>query len=308
MNEPIHYNLDEISSFMLTYQLEPRILAVIRMESQSPRVLVVVAHPDDEYHFAVTLYRIVHELGGMADQLIITDGGGGHSYSSFAERLYGFSPDGRGSLKASLREIRRSEVTVAGQVLGIRQHFFLDQQDTGFTLNHADAITDWNHQSVTEALDNLLAGSRYDFVFTLLPAADTHGHHKAAALLTLEAVSRLPHAERPVVLAAEAAEQNQQLRPFHQLDGHPSTRVASQTFSISRKEPHHSDCALNYQIIANWVIAAHKSQGLFQMEAGRHDVERFWRFETGGLNAAERANSLFQRLRSPHAYRIGIPA
>lgn len=277
------------------------------MESQSPRVLVVVAHPDDEYHFAVTLYRIVHELGGLADQLIITDGGGGHSYSSLAEPLYGFSVNG-GSLRARLREIRRAEVAVAGQVLGIRHHFFLDQQDTGFTLNHADAITDWDHQSVTDALDKLLAGGGYDFVFTLLPTADTHGHHKATALLTLEAVSRLPQAERPVVLAAEAAEENRQLRRFQQLDGHPSTRVASQTFSISRKEPHRFDRALNYQIIANWVIAAHKSQGLFQMDAGRHDVERFWRFETGGLNATERTNQLFQRLRSLHAYQIGIPA
>lgn len=277
------------------------------MESQFPRVLAVVAHPDDEYHFAVALYRIVHELGGVADQLIITDGGGGHSYSSFAEQLYGFSSSG-GTLKASLRDIRRAEVAVAGRVLGIRQHLFLDQPDTGFTLNHADAIADWNHQSVTDTLDNLLGGGTYDFVFILVPSADTHGHHKAAALLTLEAVSRLPQAARPVVLAAEASEETRQLRRFQQLDGHPSTRVASQTFSVSRKEPHPSDCSLNYQIIANWVIAAHKSQGLFQMDAGRHDLERFWRFETGGLRAAERASHLFQRLRSPRAYQIGISA
>jgi hypothetical protein len=54
--------------------------------------------------------------------------------------------------------------------------------------------------------------------------------------------------------------------------------------------------ALNYEIIANWVIAAHKSQGLFQMDAGRHDVERFWRFEASGGHSEEMAQKLFDRL------------
>jgi hypothetical protein len=53
---------------------------------------------------------------------------------------------------------------------------------------------------------------------------------------------------------------------------------------------------LNYDIIANWVIAAHKSQGLFQMDAGRHDVERFWRFEASGQRSEEIARKLFGRL------------
>jgi LmbE family N-acetylglucosaminyl deacetylase len=271
-------------------------------------VLAVVAHPDDEYHFAVTLYKIVRELGGVADQVVITDGAGGHRYSSFAERLYGLSFSGPENTGASLRDIRRAETAVAGHVLGIGQHFFLDQPDTGFTLNPANAITDWNHYSVTETLDHLLLTGNYDFVFLLLPSDDTHGHHKATALLTLEAVNRLPHAEQPVVLAAEAGSDAGAPRHFQQLDGHPTTRVANETFLVSRKQQHPADEALSYQIIANWVIAAHKSQGLFQMDAGRHDTERFWRFETGRVQSAQRTQQLFEQLRASTAEQVRIPA
>jgi N-acetylglucosamine malate deacetylase 2 len=257
------------------------------------KVLAVVAHPDDEYHFAVTLYRIVRELGGVADQLVITDGAGGHRYSGMAEKLYGVSFSGGG---ARLPDIRRAETAVAGHVIGIRQHFFLDQRDSGFTLEPAKAIRDWDHFSVTQALDSLLETGQYDFIFTLLPSSDTHGHHKAAALLVLEATSRLPEETRPVVLAAEAADATEPLRFFQQLDGHPVTRVATTTYDVSRKLPAAFDPALNYQIIANWVIAAHKSQGLFQLDAGRHCIERFWRFECGGPKSHTLTEGLFTRL------------
>lgn len=277
---------------------------VTPIRKETPTILAVVAHPDDEYHFAVALYRIVRELGGVADQVVITDGAGGHRYSSFAEQLYGFSLTEPGT---TLRDTRRAEAAVAGRVLGIRQHFFFDQPDTGFTLNQADAISDWNHYSITEQLDQLLQVGDYDFVFILLPSEDTHGHHKAAALLTLEAVARLPAADRPVVLAAEADAATNSARAYRQLGGHPATRAANQTYVVSRKQPHTSDTALNYQIVANWVIAAHKSQGLFQMESGRHDVERFWRLETSAPNAAQRTDQLFRHL-SPSMEQESIPA
>lgn len=270
--------------------------------SPAPRVLAVVAHPDDEYHFAVTFYRLVREFGGIADQVIITDGAGGHRYSSFAEQLYGLSLSGE-----SLRDVRRAEAAVAGRVLGIRQHFFLDQPDTGFTLNQAGAISDWNHYHVTENLDRVLDAGEYDFVFILLPSEDTHGHHKAAALLTLEAVARLPIEIRPVVLAAEAQEDSHGGRLYAQLPGQPATRAEQQTFSVFRTDQHPADRALNYQIVANWVIAAHKSQGLFQMEAGRHGVERFWVLNTGHADAGSRAEELFARF-APTSEQVSIPA
>ena len=52
------------------------------------RVLLVVAHPDDEYEMAGTVYRITKELSGTVDQLILTDGEAGYRYSSLADKYY----------------------------------------------------------------------------------------------------------------------------------------------------------------------------------------------------------------------------
>lgn len=54
-----------------------------------PKVLAVVAHPDDEYPFAATVYGIVHELGGAVDQMVISNGEAGYRYSVLAEQIYG---------------------------------------------------------------------------------------------------------------------------------------------------------------------------------------------------------------------------
>jgi hypothetical protein len=43
-----------------------------RTAESSLRVLLIVAHPDDEYEMAGTVYRIAKELSGTVDQLIIT--------------------------------------------------------------------------------------------------------------------------------------------------------------------------------------------------------------------------------------------
>ena len=40
--------------------------------SGRPKVLIVVAHPDDEYMVAATTYRLVRELDWTADQVVIT--------------------------------------------------------------------------------------------------------------------------------------------------------------------------------------------------------------------------------------------
>jgi len=55
------------------------------MARKPVRVLLVVAHPDDEYEVASTVYRISKELFGTVAQVIITDGEAGYRYSSLAE-------------------------------------------------------------------------------------------------------------------------------------------------------------------------------------------------------------------------------
>src|SRR5580704_8744819 len=42
-------------------------------EKPGAKVLLVVAHPDDEYTFAATVDRIAKELNGTVDQVVITN-------------------------------------------------------------------------------------------------------------------------------------------------------------------------------------------------------------------------------------------
>jgi len=50
--------------------------------------------------------------------------------------------------------------------------------------------------------------------------------------------------------------------------------------------------SLNYQIVANWLIAEHKSQGLFQKDFGQHRFEQFWLFAASGETAVQHLSQL----------------
>jgi hypothetical protein len=52
---------------------------------------------------------------------------------------------------------------------------------------------------------------------------------------------------------------------------------------------------LTYQIIVNWAAAEHKTQGLFQAQGCRHQIERFWELAPGAHGARE----LFSEIREP---------
>jgi N-acetylglucosamine malate deacetylase 2 len=260
------------------------------------KVLAVVAHPDDDYAFAATTYRIAKELGGVVDQVIVSNGEAGYRYSVLAEQIYGLHLTDEQTGRANLPEIRKQESLAAGHIIGIRQHHFLDQNDAAFSLDAEQAASGWDKKAVREFVGKLLRDEGYGFVFTWLPRADTHGQHKAATILALEAVAALPPEGRPVVFGIEAASSSETLVEFTELAGYPLTRVGSDVHEFHRSQPFGYRDALNYQIIANWVIAAHKSQGLFQMDAGRHDLERFWRFEVSGQRSEAAARGLFNRL------------
>jgi LmbE family N-acetylglucosaminyl deacetylase len=240
-----------------------------------PKALLVMAHPDDEYALAATTYRITREIGGVADHVVVTNGEGGYRYASLAETVYGIAIARERDGRANLPAIRKQETINAGRILGIRDHYFLDQTDLGFTGRCADAsCADWDWVRIRTALAGLLKRESYDFVFTLLPREDAHGHHRAVAAQTEE-----------------------DSYPFAGLPDHPLTRAASlaPAFSFNRNKGFGHNVALTYQIIANWVIAEHKSQGLFQTDHGRHDAERFWAFAITP-RAGERAGELARRV------------
>jgi N-acetylglucosamine malate deacetylase 2 len=276
--------------------------ALGRAASNRPKLLIAVAHPDDEYMVAATTYRLVRELGWIADQVVITDGEAGYRYAALAETVYGTKLVREDQGRAHLPAIRKEEVLRAGKILGVRRHYFLDQKDSGFTTVAADADPgNWDRPKISHFLSGLLAHERYDALLTLLPTRETHGHHRAATILTLEAVSRLPENERPLVFGAEADSDDEGTERFEGLPSAPLTATcdAEPAIVFDRNAPFGYRNALNYQIVVNWVIAEHKSQGLFQTDAGKHEFERLWLFQLSGKDARTRSERLREELTGP---------
>lgn len=256
--------------------------------AEPPRVLIVVAHPDDEYAVAATVYRLTKHTGAVVDQVVITDGEGGFRYAALAEHFYGLPLAEAEPARTRLPQIRRRETLAAGKILGIRNHHFLGERDNGFTLEAQEAHSLWDMQRVENALAALMAAGRYQYIFTMMPTESTHGHHKTAAHLALKAAAALPSAARPAVLGAEAGSL---------ADGAPQVAPWSgKPFEVSRKQRFGYGDALDYAIVVTWVIAEHKSQGLFQTDAGKHDVERFWAMGPDFAEAERAAQRLFGRL------------
>jgi len=262
------------------------------------KVLLMVAHPDDESECAALVYRVTHELGGTVDQVVVTNGEGGNQYSAPAQAYYRSSTD-EDSWRRQLARIRRRELIEAGRILGIRNHYFLEQTDTGFTLEPGDGFRAWDTKWIRQNLFWLLQREEYDLVILLLPTINTHGHHKTVALLTLEVIADLDAEDRPAALgvrtlgAEEAAPE-----AFFGLDSYPLTRTAAPepVWVFDRRTPMNCHGALDYSIVSNWVIAEHKSQGAFQMEFGRRAHECFWLFEVSGASGAARWRELIGSL------------
>ncbi|MDR3717713.1 MAG: PIG-L family deacetylase [Bryobacteraceae bacterium] len=276
--------------------------------ASAPKVLLIVAHPDDEYYVAATIYRIASELGGTVDQVVITNGEAGFHYAQLAERFYGVALTGERDGRAHLPAIRKEETRRAGRILGIRNQYFLDEQDNRFALDAEEALTQaWDRGRVVDSLVARLEAESYDFVFVILPRDDTHGHHKAAAVLALDAVSRVSSERRPIVLGAEPAHSADAAPEFRGLRSFPATATVSgaPAFSFDRTKSFGHDGALRYEIVVNWVIAEHKSQGLFQGDCGRHDVERFWLFDQPVKDAQARVRALSNAL---HGTKRGVEA
>jgi N-acetylglucosamine malate deacetylase 2 len=161
----------------------------------------------------------------------------------------------------------------------------------------------WRSERVLSEVSRRLIAGNYDFVLTLFPSAETHGAHKAATLTVLTAVENLS-GPRPVVLSC----QESSVKDASPLDWsgfksnqHPFS-VEPQKYSVDRTVQLGYNNALTYQIVANWVIAAHKSQGALQMDMGRFDKEEFTILETNTPSSGARADQLFHQLsESPSA-------
>ena len=274
----------------------------------APRVLLVVAHPDDEYFFSGTVYRITHDLGGVVDQVVLTDGRGGFRYSLLSQPLYHENLTDEAVAAEKLPEIRKQELAESGKILGIHEHFFLNHLDKK-TLDLDETYALWGGKEKVKAeLRDILMRGNYDFVFTLLPTETNHGHHKAAGVLSLEVIHDMPVERRPVVLAAVARTEGETPEAVKQDDPEDARAydcfrqndltevVADKKLTFDRAQKFGFKDNLNYQMVVNWMIAAHKTQGAFQSYYNKHRYEDFRVFTLNSAAAIQKAEHLFQSL------------
>jgi len=274
-----------------------------RGEDASPRLLAVVAHPDDETAFAATLYAASRGLGGVCDVVVITNGEGGFKYSTLAQDLYGAELVREAVGREELPDIRRYEMAQACFWLGVHDLWFLEQRDHRYTTDEREVLGQgadvWDLDAVRAELGARLERGDYEFVLCLLPTPGTHGHHKAATILALEAVASLPVEARPVVLGASVEDDDERVEPDPGgLPGWPLTRLdpTAGRLVFDRRRRFGFREALDWRIVVDWDIAAHKSQGTLQMMAGQGAREVFFPFAGGPADGATRAATLFERL------------
>lgn len=288
-----------------TFLLSSMLMVAVIMPTWAQRdtsvnVLIVIAHPDDETTFAATVYKITHDLGGRVDLALVTNGEGGFKYSTLAEPIYGVELTEEKVGREHLPSIRKMELMNAGKIIGIRNYFFLDQQDHTYTLN-VDSVLKyvWDVSYIKNRLAAIIAKGDYDYIFGLLPTDDTHGHHKGATILALETVNGMKAGKRPIVMAGSVSSRNDTTqRPFTGLSGYPLTAVRSGTssFSFDRTQKFGFRNRLDYRIIVNWEIAEHKSQGTMQMLMNLGELENFWYFDMNDPAMIPATRQLFERL------------
>ena len=268
-------------------------------QTPATRVLVVVAHPDDDTDFAGAVYKLTHVLGGKVDLCVITNGEGGYRYATLAEPIYGLKLTKESVGRKALPAIRKKESRAGGAIVGIRNYFFLDQLDKAYTENVREVLEkQWDTAFVRRRLATILEKGRYDFVFIAEPTKTTHGGHQAASLMALASVAAIPAQRRPVILAANTYKKGDPPPAYIGRDDYTVARArpidAPLEFDLT--QPFGFQDKLDYRIVANWLIAEHKSQGVMQLYLNAFDTERFTLFAIDDDAAVSRAKTLFARL------------
>lgn len=251
-----------------------------------PKILLVTAHPDDDALFSATLFKTTRLLGGTADLALMTNGEGGYKYSTLGNYIYDMPLDEEETGRSRLPGIRKKELMAGGDIVGIRNYFFFDQKDFYYTEDVEETLEKWDTERAENRLTEIMQEESYDFLFLMLPFEQFHGHHKAATVLALRAMQNLEPGKRPVALQAfvRRGEEDEGVS-FTMLEGHPATEVMpGEIFEFNRNQPFGFNDRLNYNIISNWVIAEHKSQGTMQllMQNSTGIIEQYWYLKING--------------------------
>ncbi len=261
-----------------------------------PKILLVTAHPDDDALFSATVWKTTKLLGGTVDLALMTNGEGGYKYSTLGNYIYGKDLDQEKVGRDYLPGIRKKELMAGGDVVGIRNYFFFDQQDFYYTQDIEETLEKWDTESVETRLADIMKEEGYDFVFMMLPFEGNHGHHKAATLLGLRAIRSLPEAERPIALPSFVKRNAEdEGMNFKMMEGYPITKVKPDfLFEFDRNQKFGFDDRLDYNIIANWVIAEHKSQGTMQLLMRNGVIEQYWFAELNSDDDLDKTRKFFE--------------
>ncbi|MBS1597412.1 MAG: PIG-L family deacetylase [Bacteroidetes bacterium] len=265
-----------------------------------PNVLVVQAHPDDETSFPIILYKITHDLKGTVDLAQITDGQGGFHGSELGSVYYGYNLTDSTIGRSELPRIRKKEVMEAGDIMGIRQYYFFDQKDDYYNLNPVPYVTgkNWDIPFVEKRLDQILAAKQYDFIITMFPFVGQHGHHKTAIIMALRALQRYKGAKKPIIIAGSTYK-DEKPEAFTMLDGFPETTMKKNApaFSIDVATHFGYGKQVSYKTVAQWVIAAYKSQGDMQEnDIYKGDKETFRLFDMNDDASIQKTTDFFTQL------------
>lgn len=262
-----------------------------------PKVLLVTAHPDDDALFSATVFKTTKLLGGKVDLALMTNGEGGYTYSTLGNYIYNKELDKEEIGRQYLPGIRKRELMAGGEIVGIRNYFFFDQPDFYYTEDVEETLDKWNIDWVHERLVQILKEGEYDFLFLMLPFEKFHGHHKASAVLGLRAMKALPRNERPIALQGFIRRGENPSVEFTQLENYPDTKVMKgEVFEFDRSQTFGVNDRLNYNIITNWVIAEHKSQGTMQllMQSSESMIEQYWYNEINGMENLDKTTQFFK--------------
>ncbi len=269
--------------------------------AQGPKVLVVTAHPDDETGFSVTMFKITHELKGIVDMAVMTDGGGGFADSQLGAMYYGLPLTDSVTARTHLPMLRKQEILNAGKIMGVRNIYFMEQPDDWYTTDITPYISgkNWDIGYIEKRMDRLLAERGYDFVITMVPLAGQHGHHKTAVLMGLRAVQRFKGPNKPIIIAGSSMSANSKPSDFTMLEGYPETKLKpnSPKFTLNRAFKFKENDKVSYKIVADWVISEYKSQGAIQEGAiHKTDLEIYHYYDINDASGIEKVQKLFDDL------------
>lgn len=269
-----------------------------------PKVLLVTAHPDDDALYSATVFKTSHLLNGIVDLAIMTNGEGGYKYSTLGDYIYDRQLDKEEVGRAYLPGIRKRELMAGGKIVGLRNYFFFDQVDDEYSEDISKPMNSWDTKWIKQRLQKILEEGDYDFVFTMMPSKGTHAHHKASAILALEAIHNLPKGQHPVVLATDIAGSVDDSTDYKQLEGYPISKLkeGQSPLLFDRTQTFGYNDRLNYKIIANWVIAEHKSQGTMQLLMGRGNVEQYWPYAMNSDEQIAKAGAFFKAVNEAPIY------